>query len=351
MNLKLGGQMGSSCAVVRILLVEDYEFFRVFVRSLLEENSKFLIIGEATDGKQAVEKVAELRPDLILLDVGLPKLNGIKAAREIREISPTSKILFVSENRSWDIVQKCLDTGAHGYVVKSSAGSDLLPAIREVLQGNQFVTASLDFSGGKEGNNAADCKDSLTPLPPINIPIRHEVEFYSDDAALVNGFTCLMQAALNVGNVAIVVATESHRRAILQRLRSAGVDVDAAMEQGRCIQLDAREALAKMMVADAPDPARCTALIDNLIRKATKGANGNNPRISICGECAPTLLADGNAEAAVLLEHLWDENTRRYDADTLCGYLQSAVPREESTLILERICAEHSAVHGRALGF
>jgi DNA-binding NarL/FixJ family response regulator len=347
--------MRNSSAVVRILVVEDSNPFRVLVRSLLEESSKWLIVGEATDGFEAVQKAEELQPQLVLLDIGLPKLNGIKAALQIQKISPKSKILFLTENRSYDIAQECLSIGALGYVVKSGAGEELLPAIEEVLRGNQFVTARLDarfFSDPEQGHFATgDCKDSLEPLPPANIEIRHEVEFYSDDEGLVNGFACLMQAALKVQNVAIVVATQPHRTAILQKLKRDGIEVDAALEQGRCIQVDARETLSKIMVAGLPDPARCATLIGDLLKNAAEGAKGDNPRVVICGECAPALLAEGKSEAAVLLEHLWDENTRGHDADTLCGYLWRTVPRQGSTLILERICAEHSAVHGRALAY
>src|SRR5436190_15678942 len=94
--------------VVRILVVDDYDRFRAFVCSLLGQNSKLLIVGEASDGLQGVQKAQELRPDLVLLDIGLPRLNGIQAALEIQEVSPNSKILFLSENRSRDIAQECL---------------------------------------------------------------------------------------------------------------------------------------------------------------------------------------------------------------------------------------------------
>jgi len=80
---------------------------------------------------------------LILLEIGLPTLNGIEAARRIRQVSPTSKILFVSENRSLDIAEEALGTGAGGYVVKSDARSELLPAVKAVLEGKRFISASL----------------------------------------------------------------------------------------------------------------------------------------------------------------------------------------------------------------
>ena len=96
------------------------------------------MIGEVSDGLEAIYQSQELQPDLILLDIGLPVLNGIEAADRIREVCPTSKILFVSENRSVDVVEAVLSTGAGGYVVKSDGASELLPAVAAVLRGKQL---------------------------------------------------------------------------------------------------------------------------------------------------------------------------------------------------------------------
>ena len=128
---------------VRVLVVEDFLPFRQFIRSTIENNDHGLeVIGEVSDGLEAVRKAEELKPDLILLDIGLPTMNGIEAARQIREISPGSKILFVSQESSADTVQEALNTGASGYVVKTKAGSDLLAAIEAVMLGKQFVSGS-----------------------------------------------------------------------------------------------------------------------------------------------------------------------------------------------------------------
>lgn len=93
------------------------------------------MVGEASDGLEAVHKSEELQPDLIVLDLGLPTLNGIEAARRIRQLSPRSKILFLSQESSTDVVREALGSGAQGYLVKTQAGSELLPAVDAVLQG------------------------------------------------------------------------------------------------------------------------------------------------------------------------------------------------------------------------
>src|SRR4051812_4244351 len=139
-------------AINQGLIVEDYEPFRRFLRSTLEQRPAMQIVGEATDGLEAVQKAEELQPDLILFDVGLPKLNGIEAARQIRTVSPESKILFVSQEFSADVVQEALRLGALGYVVKTQAGLDLLAAVEAICQGGRFVSAGL--AGG------------LSPPPP-----------------------------------------------------------------------------------------------------------------------------------------------------------------------------------------
>jgi|HubBroStandDraft_1064217.scaffolds.fasta_scaffold36407_3 DNA-binding NarL/FixJ family response regulator len=133
-------------SAVRVLVVDDYEPFRRFVCSTLGKRPELQIVAEVSDGLQAIQKAEQLRPDLIVLDIGLPSLNGIGAARRIRKVSPDSKILFVSQESSNDVVQEALSSGARGYMVKTHARSELLLAVEAVLQGRQFVGTGLtDF--------------------------------------------------------------------------------------------------------------------------------------------------------------------------------------------------------------
>jgi CheY-like chemotaxis protein len=109
---------------IQVLVVEDYEPFRRFLISTLRNRWERLDIHEASDGSEAVQEAQRLQPDLILLDIGLPTLNGIEAARRIRKLSPTSKIIFVTQESSPDVVQEALNIGACGYVIKTEVGSN-----------------------------------------------------------------------------------------------------------------------------------------------------------------------------------------------------------------------------------
>jgi DNA-binding NarL/FixJ family response regulator len=150
------GRTGVPLSSVGVLVVEDFEPFRRFVTSTLQQKPELEVLCEVSDGMEAVQKAQELQPDLILLDIGLPKLNGIEAARRIRTVAPKSKILFLSQHRSWDIAAEALRVGASAYVVKLDAGLELLPAVEAVLLGKEFVSARLaghDFTDTKRSQS------------------------------------------------------------------------------------------------------------------------------------------------------------------------------------------------------
>lgn len=126
---------------LRTLLVEDFGEFRGFICSLLEPRAEFQV-KQASDGLEAVQKAEELRPDLILLDISLPRLNGMEVARRVLKLAPDAKILFLSVESDADLVIEALSLGS-GYIHKPRASRDLLPAIDAVLRGEQFVSSGL----------------------------------------------------------------------------------------------------------------------------------------------------------------------------------------------------------------
>lgn len=337
---------------IRVLIVEDFEGWRRFYCSTLQKEPQFQVVGEVADGLEAVRQAGQLQPDLILLDIGLPTLNGIEAARRIREISAGSKILFVSEHQSVDIVREALSTGTGGYVVKSNAASELLNAVNAVLEGKRFVSTSLADAGldGPPNQPTADHPHSdsaVTFTKPQNIGIagHHEVGFYSEDRIFLDHVKRFIAAALKAGNAAIVVATESHRERLLWELQSEGFDMRAAIAEGRYIPLDAAETLSMYMVNDIPDPVRFLEPVSDLIMKAKEAAKGEHPRVSIFGEGVHLLWAQGNVDAAIQVETLCNELAKTHGVDILCGYSLGIVGSRMDSHTFERICAEHAAVH------
>ena len=128
---------------VRVLVVDDFEPWRAYVRSVVDRQPRLRNLGEACDGFEALQKANSLKPDLVLLDVGLPTLSGIAIARELSKTLPDCKILFLTENCSCDLAEQAFRYGACGYVVKRHAATELLPAIQAVLDGRQFCGSGL----------------------------------------------------------------------------------------------------------------------------------------------------------------------------------------------------------------
>jgi len=125
---------------IRILVVDEFEPWRRFASLTLRKKPGLQIVGEASNGAEAFQRAVELEPDLILLGIGHPELDGIEAARRIHAIVPEAKIIFLSEESSVDVVQKAMSFGASAYVFKTMAAIELLTAVETVLSGLKFVS-------------------------------------------------------------------------------------------------------------------------------------------------------------------------------------------------------------------
>jgi DNA-binding response OmpR family regulator len=297
---------------LRILVVEDHAPFRRFICAELQQRTAFAI-DEAEDGREAVRKAAELKPDLILLDVNLPHLHGFEVAKQVRHLTPDTRIVFMSQESSPEIVRKALSLGAHGYIQKMSAATDLPDAIDAAIAGRRFVSASVAF-----GDPAG-----------VAVTRRHEILFCPDEAAVVDGFARYVSAALSTGGGAIVLVTAPHRALLRGQVRAQGVDIDGAIARRTCRFFDADL---------APNPVELLDAIRDVRAAAARGGSAR-PRVALCGERAGRLWAAGRTADAAELERFCDELPA--DVDILCVY---PVPYTEGDPMLSRICAEHTAV-------
>jgi len=127
----------------RVLVVDDLGTWRQKVRSILQTCSELSVVAEAADGPEAVQQAEKLQPDLIILDIGLPNLNGLEAANRIRRVAPNAAIIFLTQNRDKAVAQAALSAGARGYVLKTDAGRELLSAVKGVLGGDDFVSSGI----------------------------------------------------------------------------------------------------------------------------------------------------------------------------------------------------------------
>ena len=319
----------------RVLVVEDHEWWRRHISAELEGTSHWQVVGTACDGIEGVQKARDLNPDVILLDVGLPGMDGLQAARRMLAHDPSSRILFVSEQQSLEIAGAALGIGARGFVVKSEAGRDLLPAMEAVIEGRRFISAKM---AGRRFEPRSDLRIAREMQ-------RHEAGFYTDESLLLDGYATFVADALDAGNGLVMVFTRSRRDRLHQRLRARGIDLDRAIADGRCLWLDVPAVLSTFMVDDRVDEARFWNSVSAVVMEAASISRLNPPRVSACGECAPTLLQEGLTDAAIHLEQLWDDVTRAFNVDVFCGYSCHGLRCDDESQVFRDLRAAHSAVH------
>ena len=301
----------------KVLVVEDFPPFRQFVVSTLQQRAEFQVT-EASDGLEALQKAEGQQPDLVLLDIGLPNLNGIEVAKRLRRLAVPPKIVFISQESSPEFVGEALYLGALGYVNKLRARSDLLPAIEAALEGRRFVSSSLQIGGGMD-----------TQTQP-----RHEILFCSD-AARLGALADFIADALNSGNPALVRATKSRQDGVLEELQARGVDANAAIQRGIYAFLD---------VDEPPGITRIPDAVWRLSEAASK-AGKKYPRVAVWSESTGRLWAEGKTDEAIRLEERANDLAKHHDVDILCPY---PLPRgEEDHSAFKRICSEHSVVSFR----
>jgi DNA-binding NarL/FixJ family response regulator len=313
----------------RILVADDHEPWQRLIAAALQKDGRWRCIETASDGLEAVRQAEALQPNLILMDVELPRLGGVEAARRILAPNRDARILFVSTHRSIDIVETAMGAGARGYVVKPEAGHDLQRAIDLTMQGSRFLSPVLYGRAADSGQN--------------RLARRHEVGFFSEEPGLVDAYASFAAGALSAGESAAVIARTNRLAAIRERLMKAGLDVDLAEAQHRYRPVGVDGVLDAFMRDGAPDEALFWKMATTFVMRTAAEAPKRPLHIAACGECAGVLLENGRVEAAIQVEHWCSQMVAAFGLDVFCGYCTSA-PHTDDPAARHRIEQEHTAV-------
>jgi RNA polymerase sigma factor (sigma-70 family) len=199
---------------IRVLLADDHKLIRAGLRLVVDQQPDLSVVGEADDGRQAVELAKSLQPDVVVMDIGMPNLNGIEAARQIREIRPDAAVVMLSMHSDEGYVLRALGAGARAYLLKDSATTDLAQAIHAVVEGKSFFSPAVskvllqDYMRKLQRSGAEDSYDLLSPREREVLQLVAEGKSNKEIASLLN---------LSVYTV------ETHRAKIMQKLNLKGV--------------------------------------------------------------------------------------------------------------------------------
>jgi len=214
MNSKLTPKEGVEPKPYRILVADDHAIVRRGIRSLLENEPGIEVCHEAGDGMEAIEYVKKHKPDMVLLDLTMPEMNGLDAVREIRESSPDTNVLILTMHFSEDVAREAFRSGAHGYVLKSDADVELLSAVRHVQQHKPFFTGKLAVSMVDSFVQGPDFGDATEEHPIPGAPLTaREVEVLQMLASGMSNKQIAPTIGLSIRTV------ESHRNHIMHKMK------------------------------------------------------------------------------------------------------------------------------------
>ena len=215
----------------RILLAEDHRILRDGMRAILQGQADLVLVGEAEDGRAAISRARELQPDLVILDLSMPRMDGLSALGEIKRVAPGARVLVMTVHRTEEYVFKAIEGGADGYLLKDASATELVLAVRSVVAGerylgaavaSQFVTAFLRDKGRRNGNPTPV---PLSPLDSLSAREREVLKLVAEGfrSRQIGEFLCISEKTV-----------EKHRANLMRKLgiNSATALTAFAVEKG-----------------------------------------------------------------------------------------------------------------------
>ena len=332
---------------VEVLIADDHDGFRRAIRSLIESEPAYRVCGEAQDGIDAVDKTRQLRPDVVLMDVNMPRMDGLQATAIIQREFPDCNVIVVTQNETTVAREQARIADADGFVAKSDLSRDLLPTMRRVaMANNSRLNSRKGERVNPDGKTAsahgvvANEGEPWSGLLASAAPSDHIVQLYQDQEFLNRAVCRFAAAAITHGEGVILVPTVAHWDAFRPRLESEGVDVKAAEKRGQLTVVDADNLLPTFMRGGMPDSPVFLGLAQNVVSKAR--GDGRYPKVRWWGEMVNILWERGDVAASMALEDQFDQLAHEQDIAIFCSFLMDNFNGDVHARMLPRLGENHS---------
>jgi len=317
---------------LRILIVDDHEVVRRAVRSLLSARAEWSVCGEAEDGLEAIEKAKRLQPDIVLMDITMPRMDGVQATKAIRQEVPEAEVILISQNDPSVGGAQAADADARDFVSKIDLSRDLLSTIERVAgERKQKI-------GGRVNQDIQN--EPWCGLLDAAAPRDHIVQLYQDEKFLSRAVCRFAVSAINHGEGVILVPTSAHWNALRPRLEAEGVDVKAAQSCGQLTVIDADQLLPNVMRNSMPDAPLFLGLAGETIARARGGDRFT--KVRWWGEMVNVLWERGDVAASMGLEDLFHKLAHDRDIAIFCSFLMDNFDGEVHARMLPRLGQNHS---------